>query len=164
MTTSPPVAPAEPVAHGSHAPVVRVSYAPKPSPVDAGIEVTSMARSGTDAGGGRVLSAVATVAIDEAEPVFAGHYPDFPIFPGVCIVECVQRAALAVAERSGMPEPRLLAVQSTRFLGAVRPGDLLTVRLELRDHEGGMRCRATASTERGEAASVRLLLSGEVGV
>ncbi|MFB7455039.1 3-hydroxyacyl-ACP dehydratase FabZ family protein [Streptomyces sp. NPDC056188] len=164
MTVSPPAAPAEPVARGSYEPVVPRSYAPKPSPVDAGIEVTSVARSAPDAGGGGVLSAVATVAIDGTEPVFAGHYPDFPIFPGVCIVECVQRAALAVAERSGMPEPRLLAVESTRFLGAVRPDDLLTVRLELRDHEGAVRCRATASTERGEAASVRLRLSGEVAV
>ncbi|MFE7231404.1 3-hydroxyacyl-ACP dehydratase FabZ family protein [Streptomyces sp. NPDC057596] len=156
MTTSSPEAPA--------GPVVRGSFAPRPSPVDAGIEVTSVARSGAAGGDSRVLSAVVTVAIDRTEPVFAGHYPDFPIFPGVCIVECVQRGALAVAERSGMPEPRLIAVESTRFLGAVYPGDLLTVRLELRDHEGGVRCRARASTERGDAASVRLRLSGEVGV
>ncbi|MFB6957509.1 3-hydroxyacyl-ACP dehydratase FabZ family protein [Streptomyces sp. NPDC056309] len=156
MTASSPAPPAEPV--------VRGSFAPRPSPVESGIEVTSVARSGAGAGDGRVLSAVATVAIDRTEPVFAGHYPDFPIFPGVCIVECVQRGALAVAERSGMPEPRLIAVESTRFLGAVYPGDLLTVRLELRDHEGGVRCQARASTERGDAASVRLRLSGEVGV
>ncbi|GED83485.1 3-hydroxyacyl-ACP dehydratase FabZ family protein [Streptomyces sp. 6-11-2] len=156
MTATAPEAPAGTVA--------RASFAPRPSPVDAGIEVTSVARSGVAGGDGRMLSAVATVAIDRTEPVFAGHYPDFPIFPGVCIVECVQRGALAVAERSGMSEPRLLAVESTRFLGAVYPGDLLTVHLELRDHEGGVRCRATARTERGDAASVRLRLSGEVGV
>ncbi|MFI9599859.1 MULTISPECIES: 3-hydroxyacyl-ACP dehydratase FabZ family protein [Streptomyces] len=156
MSATAPEAPAGPVTRGS--------FAPRPSPVDAGIEVTSVARSGAAGGDGRVLSAVATVVIDGAEPVFAGHYPDFPIFPGVCVVECVLRGALAVAERSGMPEPRLLAVESTRFLGAVYPGDLLTVQLELRDHEGGVRCRATARTERGDAASVRLRLSGEVAV
>jgi 3-hydroxyacyl-[acyl-carrier-protein] dehydratase len=153
MTVAPPAAPAAPAAAGP--------YAAKPSPVDAGIEVVSI-EEGATADGGRVLTAVATVAIDPAEPVFAGHYPDFPIFPGVCVVECVQRGVLAVAERCGLPEPRLLAVESTRFLGAVYPGDLLTVRLDLRDHEGALRCKATASTERGDAASVRLRLSGGV--
>ncbi|MFF7145906.1 3-hydroxyacyl-ACP dehydratase FabZ family protein [Streptomyces nodosus] len=154
MTTSLPAPAAEPVAGGL--------FGPKPSPVDAGIEVVSMDRSKAPAGDGHVLTAVTSVAIDRTEPVFAGHYPDFPIFPGVCIVECVQRSALAVAERSGMPEPRLIAVESTRFLGAVHPGDLLTVRLQLRDHEGGVRCQAKVSTGRGDAASVRLRLSGEV--
>lgn len=131
----------------------------RPSPVDADVEVVSVERSGE---GGRALTAVTTVGIDKTEPVFEGHYPHFPIFPGVCIVECVQRSVLAVAQRSGMPEPRLLAVESTRFLGAVYPGDLLTVRLDLQDHDGALRCRAKASTERGDAASVRLRMSGEV--
>lgn len=130
----------------------------RPSPVDADVEVVSVERSAA----GGVLSAVTTVGIDKTEPVFEGHYPHFPIFPGVCIVECVQRSVLAVAERSGMPEPRLLAVESTRFLGAVYPGDVLTVRLDLSDHDGAVRCRAKAATERGDAASVRLRMSGEV--
>ena len=44
-----------------------------------------------------VPPARAEVRIDPSEPVFAGHYPDFPIFPGVCVVECVHRSALATA-------------------------------------------------------------------
>lgn len=130
----------------------------RPTPVDADVEVVSVERAPS----GGVLSAVTTFGIDKTEPVFEGHYPHFPIFPGVCIVDCVQRSVIAVAERSGMPEPRLLAVESTRFLGAVYPGDLLTVRLDLSNHGGAVRCRAKASTERGDAASVRLRMSGEV--
>ena len=38
----------------------------------------------------------AQVTVDPAEPVLAGHYPGFPIFPGVCLVEQVRLAALAV--------------------------------------------------------------------
>jgi 3-hydroxyacyl-[acyl-carrier-protein] dehydratase len=152
MTTTLPAAP-------ETGPVAAGSYAARPSVVDAGIDVVSVEVREAAAG---LLAAVTTITIDPTEPVFAGHYPDFPIFPGVCVVECVQRSALAVAERRGMAEPRLLAVESTRFLGAVYPGDLLTVRLELRDHEGAVRCRATASTARGDAASVRLRLSGKV--
>lgn len=138
------------------------TFAVRPSPVDAEIEVVSLDGLGADLGSGGALTAVTSVPIRATEPVFAGHYPDFPIFPGVCIVDCVQRSALAVVERCGMGEPRLTAVESTRFLGGVYPGDLLTVRLELRAHEEGLRCRARASTGRGDAASVRLRLSGAV--
>lgn len=136
------------------------AFAVRPSPVDVEIEVVSLDGSGADIGTGGVLTAVTAVPIRATEPVFAGHYPDFPIFPGVCIVDCVQRSALAVAERCGMGEPRLTAVESTRFLGGVYPGDLLTVRLELSAQEDELRCKAKASTGRGDAASVRLRLSG----
>ncbi|MFI6641756.1 3-hydroxyacyl-ACP dehydratase FabZ family protein [Streptomyces sp. NPDC050504] len=100
------------------------------------------------------LPAAARVEITGAEPVFAGHYPDFPIFPGVCVLECVQRAAT-----TGGASPRpgdLAAVESARFAGAVYPGDTLELTLKWRRVEGGLRCDATATTERGKAASARL--------
>ncbi|WP_426501205.1 3-hydroxyacyl-ACP dehydratase FabZ family protein [Streptomyces sp. D54] len=135
------------------------SFALRPSLVDAAVEVVSVERSGE---GGTALTAVTTIGIEKTEQLFDGHYADFPIFPGVCVMECVQRSVIAVAERSGMAEPELLAVESTRFLGAVYPGDLLTVHLDVRDDEGTLRCRAKAFTERGDAASVRLRMTGEV--
>ncbi|OLO35521.1 hypothetical protein PZ61_0216470 [Streptomyces sp. MNU77] len=127
--------------------------------VDAAVEVVSVERSGE---GDSALTAVTTIGIEKTEQLFDGHYADFPIFPGVCVMECVQRSVVAVAERSGMAEPELLAVESTRFLGAVYPGDLLTVHLDVRNDEGTLRCRAKAFTERGDAASVRLRMTGEV--
>ncbi|MGC5532826.1 3-hydroxyacyl-ACP dehydratase FabZ family protein [Streptomyces sp. SR-10] len=133
-------------------------FALRPSLVDAAVDVISVERSGQGDG---ALTAVTTIGIEKTEQLFDGHYADFPIFPGVCVMECVQRSVIAVAERSGMAEPELLAVESTRFLGAVYPGDLLTVHLDVRDDEGTLRCRAKAFTERGDAASVRLRMTGE---
>ncbi|WP_338058300.1 hypothetical protein [Streptomyces antioxidans] len=113
------------------------------SPVAAGVTVTSPLLDG---------SAEARVAVDAAEPVFAGHYPDFPIFPGVCVVECAHRAALSAA-----PElVGLAAVDSARFSGAVYPGDVIDIRLTWRRRGDGWRCSASAATARGVAASVRL--------
>src|SRR5207302_10893492 len=103
-----------------------------PSPVEAQIGVVRFTRSDVDSETGLPVTALTEVRIDETEPVFEGHYPEFPIFPGVCIVDCVYRAVLAVAERAGLDRPRLVAVESTRFLGAVYPGDLLSMELELR--------------------------------
>jgi 3-hydroxyacyl-[acyl-carrier-protein] dehydratase len=89
------------------------------------------------------------------ETVLAGHFPGFPIFPGVCLVECAHRTALAVAEARGS-RVALSAVQSTRFLAPVFPGDRLTVRLGILAGAEDWAC--TARLERGEdpVATVRL--------
>lgn len=100
-------------------------------------------------------TAQATVGVDITEPVFAGHYPDFPIFPGVCVVESVHRSALAT-----VPEPSgavtLTDVESARFLGAVYPGDVLRMDLTWKSDSPDWLCLAKASTDRGEVATVRL--------
>ncbi|MFD8519498.1 3-hydroxyacyl-ACP dehydratase FabZ family protein [Streptomyces capillispiralis] len=97
-----------------------------------------------------------TVAVTGDEPVFAGHYPDFPIFPGVCVMECVRSAA----ETAPPPDTgglRLAAVESARFLSAVHPGDELTVDITWSPRGGDTwRCAAKVATGRGPAASVRL--------
>ena len=95
------------------------------------------------------------VAITDSEPVFAGHYPHFPIFPGVCVMECVRRAA-ETAPPPGTGELRLAAVESTRFLAAVHPGDELTVDVTWSPRGDAWRCAAKVATDRGPAASVRL--------
>lgn len=117
-------------------------------PVDGTLEVV-------DPGVPGERPARCVVVITGTEKVFAGHFPGFPIFPGVCVVEYVQRGALAT-----LPEPGgvLAAVESARFLGPVFPGSTLSCEFTwLRDDAtGGWRCRAEATTERGLAARVRL--------
>ncbi|MEU6484893.1 hypothetical protein [Streptomyces sp. NPDC046887] len=116
------------------------------SPVAADVRVETRTEEG--------LTATARAAIGPGEPVFTGHYPDFPIFPGVCVLECVRRAA---TDGSAAPHPaRLAAVESARFAGAVYPGDTLSLSLTWRRTAGGLRCDATAATERGRTATVRL--------
>ena len=95
------------------------------------------------------------VAITADEPVFAGHYPDFPIFPGVCVLECVRRAAESVTpDEAG--EVRMAAVESARFLSSVHPGDEMTIDLTWAPRGEHWRCTAQVATERGRAATVRL--------
>ncbi|MGW7097578.1 3-hydroxyacyl-ACP dehydratase FabZ family protein [Streptomyces sp. NPDC054874] len=101
-------------------------------------------------------SAATRFTVSPDEPVFAGHYPDFPIFPGVCVVECAHLSALATA-----PEPvELSAVRSARFTGPAFPGDTLDFRLDWRRKDGGWLVSVTAVTERGDAAAMRLRYRG----
>jgi 3-hydroxyacyl-[acyl-carrier-protein] dehydratase len=98
-------------------------------------------------------SVALTVSADE--PVFAGHFPGAPVFPGVCLVEAVALGARRGAP-PGLRAAGVAAIESARFRDAVRPGDRVEIALEWPDQTD--RCVGRATTERGEAAVVRLRL------
>lgn len=94
---------------------------------------------------------VARMAVAADDPLFAGHFPGFPIFPGVAVVEFAHRAATAPLR----PAPlRLAAVESTRFVRPTFPGTTLTVRLTWDD--AVRRCAAVVSDDDGVVARIKL--------
>ena len=67
------------------------------------------------------------------EPFFTGHFPDFPVMPGVLIVEAMAQAA-GVLVLKYIPDRHqklilLVAIENARFRKPVVPGD--TLRLEV---------------------------------
>src|SRR4051812_22452402 len=64
------------------------------------------------------------------EPFFQGHFPDYPVMPGVLIVEALaQTAGALVMHSAGLAESGRLvyfmSIDKARFRRPVRPGDLL---------------------------------------
>lgn len=67
------------------------------------------------------------------EPFFMGHFPEFPVMPGVLIVEAMAQAA-GVLVLGNIPDRAnklvlLAAIENTRFRKPVVPGD--TLRMEM---------------------------------
>ena len=80
-------------------------------------------------------SAVGVKAVSNGEPFFAGHFPDYPIMPGVLIVEAMAQTAACVACVTLGEETKgklvfFTTIENARFRKPVRPGDLLELHVE----------------------------------
>jgi 3-hydroxyacyl-[acyl-carrier-protein] dehydratase len=107
-------------------------------------EVAILSRDGATA------TAIATFPL--SEPVFAGHYPGFPILPGVCLVEC---AHLAVVELLG-GTPSMTGIDSARFFRPVFPDQTVVLDIELTESDGTWASKSLVRNDNGRVASLRL--------
>src|ERR1035438_5563841 len=69
------------------------------------------------------------------EPFFAGHFPDYPVMPGVLIVEAMAQVA-GVLVLKQIPDRKnklvlLAGVDGAKFRKPVRPGDQLRMEIKL---------------------------------
>jgi beta-hydroxyacyl-ACP dehydratase FabZ len=69
------------------------------------------------------------------EPFFPGHFPDFPVMPGVLIVEAMAQVAGILVLRS-IPDRKtklvlLASVEEAKFRRPVRPGDQLRIEMKM---------------------------------
>jgi 3-hydroxyacyl-[acyl-carrier-protein] dehydratase len=83
---------------------------------------------------GKSIVALKNVSANEA--YFQGHFPDHAVMPGVLIIEALAQAGGVLAYETATAEERiwilyLVGIEETRFKQTVRPGDQLTLRVEL---------------------------------
>jgi 3-hydroxyacyl-[acyl-carrier-protein] dehydratase len=65
---------------------------------------------------------------------FQGHYPDYPLVPGVILCEaCMQAGAILLADYAGQGIPVATRMNDVRFRQIVRPGDEIVMEVELAD-------------------------------
>jgi len=79
------------------------------------------------------IVAIKNVSVNE--PFFAGHFPGYPIVPGVLIVEAIAQAggALLLTEVAGRDGKLMFftGIERARFRKPVLPGDQLRIEVEV---------------------------------
>ena len=106
--------------------------------------------------GGKHLVAIKNVTMNE--PFFQGHFPGYPVMPGVLQIEMIAQAAglMVLSEMAeGMADfdTILMSVENAKFRKLVQPGDQLRVETKLVSQRRTMAKVAGVVTIDGEVAT-----------
>ena len=100
------------------------------------------------------MRAVGVKNVTQNEPFFQGHFPDYPVMPGVLIVEAIAQVG-AVGVMAGGEHADKLAlfagIDGVRFRRQVLPGDVLRMEVEIVRLKGAVgrgKGKATVNGER----------------
>jgi 3-hydroxyacyl-[acyl-carrier-protein] dehydratase len=82
-------------------------------------------------------SATAQKNVSNNEWFFQGHFPEYPVMPGVLILEALaQTAGLALLD--GKTIPLYTGLDKVRFRKQVLPGDVLILKIEVLNSKMGL--------------------------
>jgi 3-hydroxyacyl-[acyl-carrier-protein] dehydratase len=108
------------------------------------------------------ITAIKNVTINE--PFFVGHFPGYPVMPGVLIIEAMAQAAgMLVFVTHGKKDNEIFffaSVNNVKFKRQVIPGDTLRIEVEcLKEMRGMSKYRAYAFVEGVVAAEAELMIA-----
>jgi len=87
-------------------------------------------------------SATGWKAVSYNEPHFQGHFPDFPVMPGVLIIEALAQTAGALVVHSlnkvASSKVYFMTIDKARFRKPVRPGDMLRMTVKALRRRGAI--------------------------
>ncbi len=110
---------------------------------------------------GKHLTAVKNVTINE--PFFQGHFPDYPVMPGVLIMEALAQATGLLGFKTMDDDPSedqlylFVGIDGARFKRQVVPGDVLTLKVELLKRSRSIwkfDCKAMVGDELAASATI----------
>ena len=109
----------------------------------------------------QTLTAIKNVTMNE--PFFQGHFPGFPVMPGVLITEALAQACgtLAILSEGGRNDKEIYffaGIDNARFKRQVIPGDQLVFEVELLQSKRGIgKFKAVAKVDGQVAAEAEIM-------
>ena len=98
----------------------------------------------------------ATIRLLPESPVYRGHFPGYPITPGVCLVEIALELIAEMAGQAGHDgKVRLVGAKNIKFTSPIIP----TQGTELRFNLGGEGSERTVEILSGETLCAKMSLS-----
>ncbi|ADD29512.1 3-hydroxyacyl-ACP dehydratase FabZ [Meiothermus ruber] len=104
------------------------------------------------------------------EPHFQGHFPGYPIMPGVLLIEAMAQGSVAVVTKQPEFKPGglvfLVGVEEARFKKPVVPGDTLILEGELLAYRRGLgkvKVEARVEGELRAEATLSFVLRSDTG-
>lgn len=80
------------------------------------------------------VQVTAELDVDPQLPLFAGHFPEYPVLPGVIIMEALAQAAsfcVLVARGAEGSVGFLTGIDAAKFRRQVRPGEVLVLKARI---------------------------------
>lgn len=112
---------------------------------------------------GKSITALKNVSFNEAH--FVGHFPQYPVMPGVLVIEALAQAGGVLAWESAQADDRsveilyLAGLEEVRFKQPVTPGDQLILKADLEKVRRGLwRFACIAEVDGRLAAEARILM------
>lgn len=107
------------------------------------------------------LTALKNVTINE--PFFQGHFPEYPVMPGVLVIEALAQAAgtLSILSLGGRAADEIyffVGIDNARFKRQVIPGDQLLFQVEMLANKRGIgKFKAVATVDGKIAAEAEIM-------
>jgi 3-hydroxyacyl-[acyl-carrier-protein] dehydratase len=106
------------------------------------------------------ITAIKNVSVNE--PFFCGHYPQYPIMPGVLLIEgLAQTAGILILKNmdSKNISPLFLGIDRARFKKEVRPGDTIMYEVQIIQRRSSViKVKGNVSCGKNICATAELML------
>ncbi|WP_251178880.1 3-hydroxyacyl-ACP dehydratase FabZ [Adlercreutzia agrestimuris] len=98
----------------------------------------------------------AQLDVDPALPLFEGHFPEYPVLPGVIIMEALAQAAsfcILYARGAEGSVGFLTGIDKAKFRRQVRPGETLTLKAQIVKSSSRLCVAEVVATVEGEVCA-----------